>query len=350
MIRPTPLTVLSVALVCAAGASAVGFARARLGEAVAGAATSTPMREGAVRQFWPNGQLRSEVNYRHDAYDGAYRTFYESGARYELRHYVDGHEAGLQQSWSEDGTLYLNYEVHAGRRFGLVNATPCNTVGEAAAAGRGERGIAAPAEPLRMNGPLPQEAAAPPAPGALPYYADASFAPHWAPVAHRVAPFRLTTQTGGVIADSTLAGRPYVASFIYTQCAAVCPILVRQLSRVQAAAADAHIVSFSVTPDTDTPAALALFGKERGIDSHTWSLVTGDKRTIYALARSSYFADDSRVGSAADEETVFLHSEKLLLVDANGQLRGIYNGTQPHAVDQLIADLATLAHHDGRAF
>ncbi len=343
--RATRLIVLSVALV---GPSAVGLARAHSGAPVSEAATSMPMREGCVRQFWPNGQLRSEVNYSRDAYDGTYRTFYESGARYELRHYVDGHETGLQQSWSEDGTLYLNYEVHAGRRFGLVNATPCDTVGEAAVA-QAERGMVAPTEPLRMNGALPQMAAASPAPGSLPYYAEASFAPHCAPVAHRVAPFRLTTQTGGVIADTTLAGRPYVASFIYTQCAAVCPILVRQLTRVQAAAADARIVSFSVTPDTDTPSALALFGKERGIDPHTWSLVTGDKRTIYTLARTSYFADDSRVGAAADDETAFLHSEKLLLVDANGQLRGVYNGTQPHAVDQLIADLATLAHHGDRA-
>jgi len=358
---PTRPTVRSVAIalafagVCAAGASAVAFAHARLALHVSDAATSKPMREGAVRQFWPNGQLKSEVHYSHDAYDGTYRTFYESGAAYELRHYVDGHEAGLQQSWSEDGTLYLNYEVHAGRRFGLVNATPCNTVGEAAAALAARRVDALSATsssstaPLPVDGPLPQASATSPAPGALPYYADASFAAHWAPVAHRVAPFRLTTQTGGVIADATLAGRPYVASFIYTQCAAVCPILVRQLSRVQAAVAGARIVSFSVTPDADTPSALARFGKERGIDPATWSLVTGDKRTIYALARSSYFADDSRVGASADDETALLHSEKLLLVDANGQLRGIYNGTQPHAVDQLIADLATLAHPDGRA-
>ena len=186
------------------------------------------------------------------------------------------------------------------------------------------------------------------APGEKP---DASFAAHWAQVAHRVAPFTLVTQTGGVISDATLAGRPYVASFVYTKCAGVCPILVSQLARVQAAARGTRIVSFSVTPETDTPATLAAFGEARGIDPRDWSLVTGDKKTIYTLARASYFADDSRVGAAADDETAFLHSEKLLLVDADGQLRGVYNGTQPHAVDQLITDVAALAlSQSGRSF
>jgi len=67
------------------------------------------------------------------------------------------------------------------------------------------------------------------------------------------------------------------------------------------------------------------------------------RKAIYRLARASYFADDSRGGSGADDGTAFLHTEKLLLVDGGGHLRGVYNGTQPHAVDQLIADLAVLS-------
>ena len=180
--------------------------------------------------------------------------------------------------------------------------------------------------------------------GVLPYYEDPTFSPRWSPVSHRVAAFSLPTQNGTRVSGLALRGHPYVASFIYTQCAAVCPLVVRQLSRVQTAIAGsaARIVSFSVTPDTDTPARLAQFGRERGIDPRSWSLVTGSKKAIYTLARTSYFADDSRVGLAPDDEAAFLHTEKLLLVDGDGHLRGVYNGTQPHAVDQLIADFGRL--------
>ena len=69
-------------------------------------------------------------DYTADAYDGEYRTWYQSGAAYERRHYINGHEEGVQQSWTDEGVLYLNYEVREGRRFGLVNASPCDNVGD----------------------------------------------------------------------------------------------------------------------------------------------------------------------------------------------------------------------------
>lgn len=307
-------------------------------------------RDGRVQVFWPNGQMKSDVSYRSDVYDGETRTYYESGAPYEVRHYVDGHEQGVQQSWSEDGVLYLNYEVHDGRRFGLVNPSPCNIVDSAASERMPEssdasslvwrsRTAAAPIQTaLNASAPSPFRR------GTLPYYDDATFAPRWTPGTHQIPSFSFDTQTGGTVSSSRLRGTPYVASFIYTQCAAVCPILVRQLTRVAHAFTpdQAHIVSFSVTPETDTPEALAKFGQERGINGRMWSLATGQKRAIYTLARSGFFADDARVGEDASDETAFLHTEKLLLVDGDGHLRGVYNGTQPFAVDQLIADLRVL--------
>ena len=331
------VAVAAVALVCAARIS-LGRASGTPARGPAGPAA----RNGWHQTFWPSGQLRSDATYLNDAFDGEYRAYYESGAPYELRHYAQGHEAGLQQSWTEDGVLYLNYEVHGGRRFGLVNSSPCNAVGDGdtvdaragakVQAGRGKRPEAGAQAGEWQEG------------RGLPYYAGPEFAPRWAPVAHRVAPFTLQTQTGASISGESLQGHPYVASFIYTRCAAVCPLLVRQLLRVQDAVAGtgAHIVSFSVTPDADTPTVLGQFGGDHGILPAAWSLVTGSRRTIYALARASYFADDQRVGQGADNETAFLHTEKLVLVDGDGRLRGIYNGTQPHAVDQLIADLGTL--------
>jgi len=74
---------------------------------------------------WPNGQLRSSADYMDDVYQGEYQTWYASGGPYELRHFDHGRETGLQQSWTEDGTLDWNYEVRHGRHYGLVNAKPC---------------------------------------------------------------------------------------------------------------------------------------------------------------------------------------------------------------------------------
>jgi len=78
-----------------------------------------------VEEFWPNGNFRRAFDQRNDVRHGEYRTWREDGRPYELRHYVHGRESGLQQSWDEQGALYLNYEVRDGRRYGFVNAYPC---------------------------------------------------------------------------------------------------------------------------------------------------------------------------------------------------------------------------------
>jgi protein SCO1/2 len=178
----------------------------------------------------------------------------------------------------------------------------------------------------------------------LPYYENGDFTPNWTGAAHRVGRFSLVAQDGAPLTDRDLAGHVHVASFIYTRCSAICPMLVASLKKVQAATTDLPlvIVSYSVTPDLDSPAVLATFGRERGIDPARWKLVTGDKSQIYRLARESYFASDERLGATLAQPDAFLHTEKLVLVDREGRLRGVYNGTQPFDIDHLIADARTL--------
>jgi protein SCO1/2 len=102
------------------------------------------------------------------------------------------------------------------------------------------------------------------------------------------------------------------------------------------------IVSYSVTPELDSPQVLAAFGRERGIDPARWKLVTGDRNQIYSLARDTYFANDDRLRATLTDASAVLHTEKLVLVDRQEQLRGVYNGTQPFEIDYLIEDAQTL--------
>lgn len=57
--------------------------------------------------------------------NGEFRTWHSNGQLAEVRRYVNGREDGLQQSWTSEGVMYLNYEVREGRRYGLVNSRPC---------------------------------------------------------------------------------------------------------------------------------------------------------------------------------------------------------------------------------
>ena len=74
---------------------------------------------------WPDGRPQTRGEYQHDVRHGEFRTWHRNGQLAELRHYADGRETGLQQAWTADGVMFLNYEVRGGRRYGLVNAKPC---------------------------------------------------------------------------------------------------------------------------------------------------------------------------------------------------------------------------------
>ena len=87
----------------------------------------------------------------------------------------------------------------------------------------------------------------------VPYYDSADFTPKWRATPKRTLSFALTSQTGTRVTGADVSGRPHVASFVFTRCTTVCPALVRQLKRVQSDSG-IEIVSYSVTPDVDTPA------------------------------------------------------------------------------------------------
>lgn len=178
----------------------------------------------------------------------------------------------------------------------------------------------------------------------LPFYSSANFLPNWRGATHRVGGFALLNQQGSAFTDHDLRGRVHLASFIYTRCSAICPALVTSLRRVDRAIIDDRfrIVSYSVTPDLDPPSVLAAFGSERGINPARWILATGEKSEIFRLARESYFASDEVMSKTLADPNAFLHTEKLILVDADGKLRGVYDGTFPSDVDHAIEDARRL--------
>jgi protein SCO1 len=181
----------------------------------------------------------------------------------------------------------------------------------------------------------------------LPFYTSADFTPVWHRSESRVANFALTTQAGSTLTGKDLRGRIQVASFVFTRCSVICPLLVERLQAVQSAARDwddVQMLSFSVDPDRDTADMLATYARDRRIDGRRWALLTGDRTQIVRLARTFYFADDGRL---AGTENDFLHTEKVLLVDQEGRLRGIYNGTLKVDVSRLISDIAVLRASPG---
>ena len=67
------------------------------------------------------------------------------------------------------------------------------------------------------------------------------------------------------------------------------------------------------------------------VDDSIWYFVTGRKKDIYDLAENSYKA----VAVEGDKPSTFIHSEKLVLVDKEKHIRGIYDSHDYESIKEL---------------
>jgi protein SCO1/2 len=162
-----------------------------------------------------------------------------------------------------------------------------------------------------------------------------------------VPDFSLIDQRGADFRSADLRGQVWVANFIFTRCSAMCPILTGEMLDLQALMASdpvgdrVRLVSFSVDPEHDRPAVLAEYAEGHGADSERWTFATGGRAEIWELSKSGFkLAVGEEPPGAADP---LFHSDRLVLVDAEGQIRGYYSGMESGGVDALVADLHAVA-------
>ena len=155
---------------------------------------------------------------------------------------------------------------------------------------------------------------------------------------HKIANFSFTNQNGKTITEKDYENTIYVADFFFTTCPTICPKMTDNMVWLQNQLknySEVKLLSFSVTPDIDTPEVLKEYALEKGVDDARWNLVTGDKSAIYYLARKSYLA----VKTGKPEELYdMVHTENFILIDKNKRIRGFYDGTN---LDQPTNDPKT---------
>jgi protein SCO1/2 len=159
-------------------------------------------------------------------------------------------------------------------------------------------------------------------------------------VYHRIAEFSFVNQLGDTISNSDMAGKVYVADFFFTTCPTICPVMKKEMLRVHEKFKDNpnfKILSHSIDPTHDTQEVLKDYAEKLGIaDASTWNFLTGDQEKIFEIGQTSYLttamADQMEPGG-------FLHSGAFLLIDQQGRIRGVYDGTKSDQVDRLINDI-----------
>lgn len=164
--------------------------------------------------------------------------------------------------------------------------------------------------------------------------------------------FEFTDQNAETVTNTNYEGKVYVVEFFFTTCPTICPIMTRNLVKVQNeffGNPNFGVASFSIDPTYDTPEVLKNYAQGYGITNPNWHLMTGEKSDIHVLANTGFALyvaqDDTAAGG-------FEHSGFFALVDKEGNIRSridennnpviYYDGTDDEQIKWLKDDIKQL--------
>lgn len=134
-----------------------------------------------------------------------------------------------------------------------------------------------------------------------------------------VPSFSLTDANSNEFNLSSMKGRPWIVSFLFTRCRGQCPMMIGKLQKISAEIPDIDLLSVTSDPDFDTPEVLKKYMSEnKGISK--WSFLTGDKAEIQKLTQAFLM-------SSPDNPEI--HSTRFVLIDSSGKIRGFFDSLDP---------------------
>lgn len=160
------------------------------------------------------------------------------------------------------------------------------------------------------------------------------------PLGLEVEHFTLTDQDGNPFDSAQFDGEVWVANFFFTTCPGPCMKLSQTIDRLHRdlGPSGVHFVSITVDPANDTPEQLTKYARQFGAQAKYWNFLTGAKVDLDHVA--------SYVFRVPVQD--LLHSEKLILVNPQGEIVGYYHGTDDTKVAQLKRKaLQLLAEREG---
>ncbi len=150
----------------------------------------------------------------------------------------------------------------------------------------------------------------------------------------QVPPFLLLERAGVPLGLEQLKGKVWIADFIFTRCQGPCVAMSTEMSRMQEEFrkdADLLLVSTTVDPAFDTVEVLRQYGKRFQALPDRWFFLTGLREQIRDLAVNG-------LKVPWRDEDPLTHSERFVLVDRTGQIRGFYQLTEPGRMEKLRKD------------
>jgi protein SCO1 len=182
-----------------------------------------------------------------------------------------------------------------------------------------------------------------------------------------VPAFSFTNQDGKTISQSETDDKVYVVEYFFTTCAGICPKMNANMRRVYDEYKDKNdfmIISHTCMPEVDSVPKLKAYERKmingallkandgsysmsnapttQNLQNSNWNFVTGNKDSLYKMARVGYIIDNQKPDSTQNISDQFIHTQFFALVDRYRRVRGIYDGLKEEEIQKLMLDIKSL--------
>ncbi|WP_201983038.1 thioredoxin domain-containing protein [Hymenobacter rubidus] len=157
---------------------------------------------------------------------------------------------------------------------------------------------------------------------------------------HQIAPFSMWTSTGRMVSSEELGKGLYIAQFYGDDAASTA--VARALLRVQEKFRKeprVHLVTFVLDGGKREDALLTSLAERYGTIAGKWFFLTGASDTLSRLTHEEFrlTSDPKRLPGAV--YTTNIPAGRLLLIDNQRRVRGIYDGTDGREIDRLLTEI-----------
>ena len=104
---------------------------------------------------------------------------------------------------------------------------------------------------------------------------------------------------------------------------------------------EVEIVSISIDPEHDSAAVLQQYAATYGAKEDKWYVLTGDRQEINELAQEGFMLP-------LGKQRVLV-TDRLMLLDKDKKVRGIYKGTDEKEIERLVTEINVLRDEYGKS-
>lgn len=155
----------------------------------------------------------------------------------------------------------------------------------------------------------------------------------------RAPQFTLDDAGGGRLSTRDLRGRPYLVTFLYTDCQDVCPLIGQEIKLALEGLArrgdEVTALAVSVDPRSDTPEAVRQWLRAQAMPDN-FRYLLGTRSELAPVWRAHY------AGPQPDDRTESAHTASIWLVDRRGRWRAKFSGGMPVRPADIAHDLRIL--------